>query len=99
MSLSKEAASFGLAFSEWALLVFALTVVIGLVGEHKLNWWDVKYKTFEILVGDPSIRRVTFRRARVPRTRHPWWDFPRNLANSRFRAGWNVESKERANIN
>jgi hypothetical protein len=49
-SLSKTASSFGLAFSEWALLVFALTVVVGLIGEHKLEWWHIRYKLFALLI-------------------------------------------------
>lgn len=50
MSLSKSGTSYCLSASEYALLVFALLVVVGLIGENKLPWWHHRLKIFEILV-------------------------------------------------
>lgn len=49
-SLSRTETSFWLGVSEYTLLAFALVVVIGLIGEHKLPWWHVRYGLFEFLV-------------------------------------------------
>jgi len=49
-SLSKTATSTCLSASEYALLLFALIVVIGLIGEHKRAWPHPKYELYVILV-------------------------------------------------
>lgn len=50
ISLSKTATSSWLKGSELALLVFALVVVVGLIGENKLPWWHHRLRVFEVLV-------------------------------------------------
>jgi hypothetical protein len=49
-SLSKPATAICLSVSEYGLLIFALLVVVGLIGENKLPWWHHRLKIFEILV-------------------------------------------------
>lgn len=50
VSLSKAETLTLLNISEYALLLFALVVVIGVTGEHKTPWWKVRYDLFAILV-------------------------------------------------
>lgn len=50
ISLSKTGTSDWLEISEYALLAFALVVVVGLIGEHKLPFWHARIKFFEVLV-------------------------------------------------
>jgi hypothetical protein len=49
-SLSEPATTTMLDICEFGLLLFALLVVIGVIGEHKLPWWNVKYELFSVLV-------------------------------------------------
>jgi hypothetical protein len=49
-SLSKAQTVYFLHFFEWMLLIAALIVVVGLVGEHKIPWWRPLYDWFTILV-------------------------------------------------
>jgi len=50
LSLSKTKAILCLEASEWALLIFAVVVVVGLIGEHRLQWWQRWYEAFAIAV-------------------------------------------------
>src|SRR5665213_263036 len=50
LSLSKSATITGLESSEWALLIFGVILVVGVVGELKALWWSVWVKRFEWIV-------------------------------------------------
>jgi len=49
-SLSKTQVHVGLGISEFLLLISALVVVIGLVGEYRTPSWKIKYDLFTLLV-------------------------------------------------
>ena len=50
LSLSKPATTTGLKDSEWALLIFGVILVLGVVGELKAPWCSVWVKRFEWIV-------------------------------------------------
>lgn len=51
LSLAKDAATLWLEFSELALLLFGLLLVVGLMGEAaKSEKWKARHRIFEILV-------------------------------------------------
>jgi hypothetical protein len=50
LSLSKTEVAIGLSVSEWALLIFALFVVVGIIGEYKLPWYDHRLELFTLFV-------------------------------------------------
>src|ERR1700730_16205672 len=50
LSLSKPATTRGLEISEWALLLFGILLVIGIVGEIRSGEWSVRLHMFELLV-------------------------------------------------
>gem|GEM_PF-5365191 len=50
VSLSKPETLICLDVSECALVAFAVVVVVGLIGEHRLPWWHVRHDLFAVLI-------------------------------------------------